>query len=1724
MDNTFWFVRKGRQWVLSVESCTAAVLAVLVCCFPLHAEPPLPNALPTGAQVVAGQASINQQVNRMNITQTTPKLITNWQTFNIGRDAAVNFLQPNASSVALNRVLSADPSKIYGSLTANGQFFLLNPGGVIFGKGARVDVGGLAVSTLNMKDSDFLAGKYIFEKGLNAGAITNDGKIHAANGGYLAFIAPRIENNGEAIANQGTVAMAAGDKVSLDFSGDKLINFTVDKGSVDALVANKGFIKADEGEVVLTAKAADKLTQAVVNNSGIIEARTLENKAGRILIISDKESGETIVGGTLDASAPKGGDGGFIETSAAKVTYGENFIVTAGAPFGTGGLWLIDPADATIDQTIANGYATTLNTGTSVDNAVTGNITMNNNVSIAKTAGSDATLTFKASGSIDLGTSTSITSTLGKLNTVLNADSDANGGGIKMNAGSTINTNGGNIVMGGGTCTTSSCSAPAISTSATAGDKGINIAGANGNLVTINSGGGAIWMWGKGGTSGASGVSAEYSTIDSGTSGSIYMKGDGYYVLTTNGWGHGALFTNSTVRGGSGGMTLIGNANVNNPGSAQYTTAFYLENSSVYTTGGGLLSVTATANQNNGNNLYLGGSGTLGHASLQNGNISITTTGTSTRENGLPTISLPSGDLTIDTSGSAGTITQVGALTVGGATNLNAGARDITLNNASNNFTGAVTVSAGKNITLINANAMTLGAVTSTGTVDIATLTGDMTLSGNITATDTTANAIKLNAGENTAAGTATGGNILIGGSPTISTGGGGFATLYSGSTAGSTGLTTLIGSGSGRFRYNSDETDTNYTTALTTGNNAIYREQPTLTITPSSQTITYGDATPAFSATVGTAYVNGDITAGTVSGTATWTIGGTTSTSGSYIAGSHDVRYLNGLASGLGYGFVDNGTSNNELTVNQKSLTVSGITANSKVYDAGVTATLGGTAAITPLLTDVVTIGGTASGIFADKNVGTNKAVTVTGNTISGTDAGNYNLIQQTGLTGNITPATLNAGLTGTVSKTYDGGAEATLAAGNYTLSGVIGSDAVTLNNPAAGTYDTKNAGVGKTVTVTGLAVAGADAANYSLFSTTTNGGVGTIAARTLNVAYAGVNKVYDGNTTATVNTSDDRVTSDTLTINRNAAFLDKNFAKSKTVNVTGVSLSGIDKDNYIVAATGSTMADITKAPLTITATTNTKTYDGGLTASANPTVGGIQTGDTVTGLVETYDNKNAGTGKTLAVTGYTVNDGNSGNNYTVTTVADTTGVINKAPLTITADDKSKTYGDVDPVLTERYSGLIAGENASVVSGLLMSAPLGAAATAGTHVIGISGGTANNYTITLQNGTLTVAKAMLTATADDKSKSQGSGDPGLTYTANGFRYTDGPGNVFTGAISRTSGETAGEYPITQGSLVPNGNYTLTFNNGKFTITPVVTILATPIITPAITLAPTSVLINVYGTAVTPATSLASSTAEPAQPGGMSTGGPAQAGAAATAGPAQPDSGTTGGQPQPSGAATGGQTRPGGPSAFSTSVPTMAGVSPPLGGGPLVVAPVIPVAPVPPAERIVLLPGADGRTGSVVVTTAKGEVVLDKPYQTAIFTSQGEIETKTADPAEVQKWIGETLAAQPTRPISFIIYFKKGKDELADESKPTLEQCKAELLKRSSPEATVIGHTDRVGSVAYNDALSLKRAESVRQILIKADMAVAKTEVIGRGEREPAVPTKDGVPEPRNRRVEISIR
>ncbi len=449
----------SRQARLALSALSSALLLAL-------ATPVLAQSMaPTGGQVVAGQAGIVQTGNQTTITQNSALAIINWQSFSIGANQGVQFVQPGASSIALNRVIGADPSVIMGSLTSNGQVFLINPNGVLFGSGSSVSVGGLVATTMSLSDSDFMAGRHRFT-GAGSGAVVNQGTVTANGGGYVALMGRTVRNEGVISARLGSVALAGGEAVTLDVAGDGLLNVAVTTGAVNALVENRGLVQADGGRVLLTAQAAGSLLNTVVNNTGVIQAQSLQNRNGTILLLADMTTGTVNAGGVLDASAPTTGNGGFIETSAAHVNVAAGTRVTTAAANGRTGHWLIDPLDFTIGSASGNN----ISGATLSAQLVTNNITIN-------TAGAGAgngdifvndAITWSASGAPttlsliadrDVNINAAITATNGNFSACCGRDINVNAaitttnGSVLLAAGRNINQSGaitvtdGNLMM-----------------------------------------------------------------------------------------------------------------------------------------------------------------------------------------------------------------------------------------------------------------------------------------------------------------------------------------------------------------------------------------------------------------------------------------------------------------------------------------------------------------------------------------------------------------------------------------------------------------------------------------------------------------------------------------------------------------------------------------------------------------------------------------------------------------------------------------------------------------------------------------------------------------------------------------------------------------------------------------------------------------------------------------------------------------------------------------------------------------------------------------------------------------------------------------------------------------------------------------------------------------------------------------------------------------------------
>ncbi|MFY7974349.1 MAG: filamentous hemagglutinin N-terminal domain-containing protein, partial [Rubrivivax sp.] len=248
----------------------------------LNLPPPPALTLPVGGVVRSGQGRIVEPAaGQMRIEQGSATLGLDWQAFSIGSGASVQFVQPDANSIALNRIVGHEASQIYGRLAANGQVFLVNPNGVLFARGAKVDVGGLVASTLDLSQQDFAAGTYRFAGGSSA-PVVNDGDLRATSGGYVALFGRDVANTGEIRVDAGTVLLASGEAATVSLSGHGLISAAVTPGSVAGQVLNGGDLLADGGTVRMQAHSAQALAGSLVNNSGLVRANAIVERGGTV--------------------------------------------------------------------------------------------------------------------------------------------------------------------------------------------------------------------------------------------------------------------------------------------------------------------------------------------------------------------------------------------------------------------------------------------------------------------------------------------------------------------------------------------------------------------------------------------------------------------------------------------------------------------------------------------------------------------------------------------------------------------------------------------------------------------------------------------------------------------------------------------------------------------------------------------------------------------------------------------------------------------------------------------------------------------------------------------------------------------------------------------------------------------------------------------------------------------------------------------------------------------------------------------------------------------------------------------------------------------------------------------------------------------------------------------------------------------------------------------------
>ena len=298
------------------------------------------NALPHYGSVISGNGNISTSSGKMIIKQNTSNLKINWNSFNIRSGQKVIFIQPNSSSVAINTVTSANPSYIYGALSANGIVFLVNPYGITIGPGGMVNTGGFLAAAENM--SQKTNGNYFFS---GNGSVSNSGIITVGQADNVTFIGTTVTNSGSIVSKQGTVSIGASNSVEVDFNATNQVLLNVSPNTVVSTIDEYGAIKNNGGRIQLTAGASNALARSVVNVSGMVMAETTDNKPGSISINSSLTNGTTTLEPTavIDASAPTGGNGGHVSINGHTVSLNETSNINVLAAAGINGTTTIDP-------------------------------------------------------------------------------------------------------------------------------------------------------------------------------------------------------------------------------------------------------------------------------------------------------------------------------------------------------------------------------------------------------------------------------------------------------------------------------------------------------------------------------------------------------------------------------------------------------------------------------------------------------------------------------------------------------------------------------------------------------------------------------------------------------------------------------------------------------------------------------------------------------------------------------------------------------------------------------------------------------------------------------------------------------------------------------------------------------------------------------------------------------------------------------------------------------------------------------------------------------------------------------------------------------------------------------------------------------------------------------------------------------------------------------------
>jgi len=1430
--------RKVRIGVLSLAIAQALATAPVV-------AQTYPSGFGGSTNVTAPVVTGTPGAETVTVNVTGPRAYAEWNDFSL--DNGQTFRVTNTSTpdayIFVNRVTGANFSSINGRVEANGNFWLLNPNGIMVGSTGVFDVGGLMLSTatqLNGEDEStngaaFLAGNSpAFTLGGAANSIVvQPGAQLLADIGTIALLANQVNVGGTVNAGGGEIAVIGARGLTVSFDGDlnafttltmdaggnQVVGAQIDGGDFTAartviaaagmtsgqgnvLLSNGGapFLTFNNGDIELHSRDGD-----VVNQRRIDAPGDLSITAGRIIDFST--GGSAVVAGDYAVAADDFYAGVF---SADLTGIDSSLSITDTA----GGLYvgsLTAPGDINLSTTNGGGL-TISNWDPSVP------LQSGGDVRLTTTGGGDlelaGNLSTGATGTLWLDSSSGIRQTGGVASTRYVSAQAVNGiqldGANLFGTGSFRNSGAGGVAV-------RSDSAGFWLGAAQTGSGDVTVTAANGIVLD-----GAVVDTDNGNARIDANVSVAGPNIVS-ASGTVTFNGAidagasimGRNLEVTSGAG-------TTFNGSVGGTSALDTLIVNGAATFRGTGVHTLQGLSL-------------------DDVSIAATGTTFDMSVQSGNFVAGDIAADPFFNGTMqlsspliqagSISAPNASIIVDGGTAGGGYTTLGAIDSGGTVTVQGVDVDI-----------AGTVQAAGNIDMTGRD-LQVDTVRSTGgSVQLASTTGPLyaDVLGAAQSITVTGGSL-VNIGRADASGnlsiTATGGNLQLG------SGSGTFAMLTASGDIAVTGAldtSRLAGGAGGAAAFTGDNTID--TLGAFTADSLQLRNVSSLSI---MGTVDVGAGDARFDVVNENFQIDptGQVRGGNIAVNATNFYN--TSGADGLVASGHWVVYQRSPSFAPMYDGLDSGaTAIWGQTID--SLAPSSVTGNRYVFGFQPTLTFTSTDIAKTYGTDLT---GAAGGLFTISGLQAGVAGAYLGDTLSSVFSGsplvsssgfgprasvaggpyaivlsNGTLVSTAGYrfafnnTGGVMVDPL--GIVGTVTvdpKVYDG---TTTGAGTVTLNGVLSGDAVGTTGTTF-TFDDANAGAGRTVNIGGTTLTGADAGNYTL--TVPASVLADILQRAITATVIVDGKTYDGTTNATGSiTLDGVIAGDTVgTMGTTYTFADRNAGTGKVVNVSSTTLTGADAGNYSLTVPASVLADILQKSITATVLVDGKTYDGTTNATGSITLDGVVTGDTVgtAGTTYTFADRNAGTGKTANISGTTLTGADAGN-YTLTVPATALGEIVRRVVTGTAFVQNKTYdGTTAATGAISLDGVLSGDTVQAQASFEFADPnAGAGKAVELADVALTGGDALNYTVVMDGAALAdILQRAITVTADPQSKTSGAPDPALTWTV-----TQGSlvaGDALSGSLARAPGEAVGTYAIEQGTLNPSSNYRLTFVGSTLTIT-----------------------------------------------------------------------------------------------------------------------------------------------------------------------------------------------------------------------------------------------------------------------------------------------------------------